>query len=104
VRRLAIFIRKSLLNGLQFAVFEPNDETLWLQIQLQVEDFMGNLFEQGAFAGADPNDAFFVKCDAETTTPEDQAAGFLNIVVGFAPVRPAEYIVVKLSQKVGEKA
>jgi phage tail sheath protein FI len=101
VRRMAIFLRLSIYNGVQFAVFEPNDQALWSALRLSIAAFMNGLFRQGAFAGLKAEDAFFVKCDHETTTPDDQAAGFVNVLVGFAPARPAEFVVVKLSQIAG---
>lgn len=100
VRRLAIFLRKSLYEGTQWAVFEPNAEPLWASLRTAVGAFMEQLFRQGAFAGRTSREAYFVKCDAETTRPEDQASGLVNLWVGFAALKPAEFIVVKLSQKV----
>src|SRR6185369_14318161 len=76
VRRMAIFLRKSIYNGIQFAVFEGNDEPLWASLRLTIGGFMDRLFRQGAFAGSTPKEAYFVKCDSETTTPSDQLAGF----------------------------
>ncbi|WP_372570751.1 phage tail sheath family protein [Ruegeria jejuensis] len=102
VRRIALFIEASLRNGLQFAVFEPNDAPLWSQIRLAAGSFMNGLFRQGAFAGNTATDAFFVKCDAETTTPTDQALGIVNVAVGFAPLRPAEFVVVTLQQRTAQ--
>lgn len=99
VRRTAIFIRLSIYNGIQWAVFEPNGEPLWQSLRTTIGGFMNILFRNGAFAGATSDQAYFVKVDAETTTPIDQAAGIVNILVGFAPLRPAEFVVVKLSQK-----
>jgi phage tail sheath protein FI len=99
VRRTAMFLRKSIFNGIQFAVFEPNDTQLWSTLRATVTAFMETQFRNGAFAGATSRDAYFVKVDAETTTPEDQAQGIVNILVGFAPLRPAEFVVVRLSQK-----
>lgn len=102
VRRLALFLEESLRRGLQFAVFEPNDAPLWGQIRLAAKSFMNGLFRQGAFAGNTSTDAFFVKCDAETTTPTDQALGIVRVLVGFAPVRPAEFVVISLQQKTAQ--
>lgn len=104
VRRTAIFLRKSIYNGIQWAVFEPNDEPLWQTLRATIGGFMETQFRNGAFAGATSKQAYFVKCDAETTTELDQAAGIVNIQVGFAPLRPAEFVVVTLSQKVGQQA
>jgi phage tail sheath protein FI len=102
VRRLTLFIEESLYRGLQFAVFEPNDERLWAQIRLAVTGFMNGLFRQGAFFGKTARDAFFVKVDSETTTPTDIDNGIVNVVVGFAPVKPAEFIIVTIQQKAGQ--
>ena len=99
VRRTAMFLRKSIYNGIQWAVFEPNDEDLWASLRATIGAFMNIQFRNGAFAGTSARDAYFVKVDAETTTEADQAAGIVNILVGFAPLRPAEFVVVKLSQK-----
>jgi phage tail sheath protein FI len=104
VRRMAIFLRVSLYRGIQWAVFEPNDEPLWSQIRLNLNSFMMTLFRQGAFQGATPSQAFFVKCDSETTTQDDIDLGVVNVLVGFAPLKPAEFVVVKISQKAGEAA
>jgi phage tail sheath protein FI len=104
VRRTAIFLRTSIYNGIQWAVFEPNDEPLWSQLRLTIGGFMEQLFRQGAFAGRTTREAFFVKCDAETTPELDQIAGIVNVSVGFAPLRPAEFVVVRLSQIVNQKA
>jgi len=97
-----LFIEESLMRGLQFAVFEPNDEPLWAQIRLATGAFMNGLFRKGAFAGATASDAYFVKADAETTTPTDQNLGVVNVLVGFAPLKPAEFIVLSLQQKAGQ--
>ena len=99
VRRTAIFLRTSIYNGIQWAVFEPNDEPLWASLRASIGAFMDTLFRNGAFAGRTSDQAYFVKVDAETTTEVDQAAGIVNIQVGFCPLRPAEFVVVKLSQK-----
>ncbi|MGB6145826.1 MAG: phage tail sheath subtilisin-like domain-containing protein, partial [Rhodanobacter sp.] len=102
VRRTALFIEESLYRGTQWVVFEPNDEPLWSQIRLNVGAFMQNLFRQGAFQGKTPNDAYFVKCDKETTTQNDINLGIVNIVVGFAPLKPAEFVVIQLQQMAGQ--
>jgi len=102
VRRTALFIEESLYRGLKWVVFEPNDEPLWAQIRLNVGAFMHNLFRQGAFQGASPREAYFVKCDASTTTQNDINLGIVNIVVGFAPLKPAEFVVIKLQQIAGQ--
>ena len=104
VRRTALFIEESLYRGTQWVVFEPNDAPLWAQIRLNVGAFMHNLFRQGAFQGTTPRDAYFVKCDKETTTQNDIDNGIVNIVVGFSPLKPAEFVVIKLQQIAGQIA
>lgn len=98
VRRLALYLEESLQRGTQWAVFEGNDETLWSQLRLSVGAFMQQLFRQGAFQGGSASEAYFVKCDAETTTPADRDRGVVNVVVGFAPLKPAEFVIIKLQQ------
>ena len=102
VRRLALYMEESLFRGLKWVVFEPNDAPLWSQIRLNVGAFMNNLFRQGAFQGASPRDAYFVKCNGETTTQNDIDNGIVNIVVGFAPLKPAEFVIIKLQQLAGQ--
>ncbi|MEF3274137.1 MAG: phage tail sheath subtilisin-like domain-containing protein [Chloroflexus sp.] len=102
VRRLALFIEETLYRNLQWVVFEPNDEPLWAQIRLNVGAFMQNLFRQGAFQGRSPREAYLVKCDRETTTQTDINMGVVNIVVGFAPLKPAEFVVIKIQQLAGQ--
>ncbi|MBI1868056.1 MAG: phage tail sheath family protein [Methylocystis sp.] len=104
VRRTALFIEESLLRGLQWAVFEPNDEPLWAQIRLNVGAFMQNLFRRGAFQGSTPREAYFVKCDRETTTQNDINLGVVNVIVGFAPLKPAEFVVISIQQIAGQIA
>ena len=104
VRRLALFLERSIYNGIQFAVFEPNDENLWASLRLNIGAFMLTQFRQGAFQGTTPAQAFFVKCDDETNPQSDIDAGIVNVLVGFAPVRPAEFVVIKISQKTGDLA
>jgi phage tail sheath protein FI len=102
VRRTALFLEESLYQGLKWVVFEPNDEPLWAQIRLNVGAFMHNLFRQGAFQGNTPSKAYLVKCDSETTTQNDVDLGIVNIVVGFAPLKPAEFVVLKIQQLAGQ--
>jgi phage tail sheath protein FI len=102
VRRVALYIEESLYRGTQWVVFEPNDEPLWAQIRLNVGSFMHGLFRQGAFQGASPKEAYFVKCDKETTIQDDINKGIVNILVGFAPLKPAEFVVIKIQQMAGE--
>jgi phage tail sheath protein FI len=101
VRRFTLFLEESLYRGTQFAVFEPNDEPLWAQLRLNVGVFMNDLFRQGAFAGRTPAEAYQVKCDAETTTQSDVNKGIVNILVKFAPLKPAEFVVLKIQQLAG---
>lgn len=102
VRRLALFIEESLYRGTQWVVFEPNDESLWSQIRLNLGAFMHDLFVKGAFQGKNPREAYFVKCDKESTTQNDINKGIVNIIVGFAPLKPAEFVVIKIQQIAGQ--
>ena len=102
VRRTALYLEESLFRGLKWVVFEPNDEPLWSQIRLNVGSFMHSLFRQGAFQGKSPREAYFVKCDGETTTQADIDRGIVNILVGFAPLKPAEFVVIKIQQIAGQ--
>lgn len=102
VRRLALFLEESLYRGTKWVVFEPNDEPLWAQIRLNVGAFMHSLFRQGAFQGRTPREAYLVKCDKETTTQDDINRGIVNILVGFAPLKPAEFVIIKIQQLAGQ--
>ena len=102
VRRMTLFLEQSLLASLRWVVFEPNDEPLWLAIRSSIEWFMLSLFNQGALQGTKPSDAFQVKCDSTTTTPDDQQLGIVNIIVAFAPLKPAEFVVIKIAQLAGQ--
>lgn len=102
VRRLALYIEESLFRGTQWVVFEPNDEPLWAQIRLNLTAFMQGLFRQGAFQGATPKEAYLVKCDHETTTQDDVNRGVVNILVGFAPLKPAEFVFIQIQQLAGQ--
>lgn len=102
VRRLASYLEQTLLRGTRWAVFEGNDAPLWSQLRLNIGAFLHQLFRQGAFAGRTPTDAYFVKCDADTTTQADIDAGVVNVRIGFAPVKPAEFVVIKLQQIAGQ--
>jgi phage tail sheath protein FI len=104
VRRTALYIEESLYRGTQWAVFEPNDEPLWSQLRLNIGVFMHGLFRQGAFQGQSPKEAYFVKCDSTTTTQADIDRGIVNIVVGFAPLKPAEFVVLYIQQMAGQLA
>lgn len=98
VRRFALFLEENLYRGTQWVVFEPNDEPLWAQIRLSVGTFMQDLFRQGAFQGASPQEAYYVRCDSTTTTQSDINRGIVNIEVGFAPLKPAEFVILKIQQ------
>jgi len=98
VRRMALFLEESLYRGTQWVVFEPNGEPLWDQLRLNVGAFMQALFRQGAFQGQTPHEAYFVKCDRETTSQNDVDLGRVNILVGFAPLKPAEFVLVRIQQ------
>jgi phage tail sheath protein FI len=98
VRRTALYIEESLYRGTQWVVFEPNDEPLWASIRLNVGAFMQSLFLKGAFQGTTPAQAYFVKCNSETTTQTDIDNGIVNILVGFAPLKPAEFVVIQIEQ------
>jgi Bacteriophage tail sheath protein len=102
VRRTALFLEETLYRGLKWVVFEPNDEPLWAQIRLNIGSFMHTLFRQGAFQGSTPGEAYLVKCDSETTTQADIDRGIVNILVGFAPLKPAEFVFVRIQQLAGQ--
>jgi phage tail sheath protein FI len=104
VRRTALFIEESLYRGTKWAVFEPNDVPLWAKIRISVGAFMSLLFQSGAFQGASQSEAFFVKCDEKTTSQDDIEKGILNILVGFAPLKPAEFVIIKIKQKAGHNS
>ncbi len=102
VRRTALFLEESLYRGTKWVVFEPNDEPLWAAIRLNVGSFMDSLFKKGAFQGVTATQAYFVKCDSETTTQQDIDSGIVNILVGFAPLKPAEFVVIQIEQLTGQ--
>jgi phage tail sheath protein FI len=102
VRRMALFLEQTLLANLGWVVFEPNDEPLWIAIRSTIESFMLGLFRQGAFQGAKPSEAFLVKCDEQTTTQADIDNGIVNIIVAFAPLKPAEFVIIKIAQLAGQ--
>lgn len=104
VRRMALFLEESLYRGLKWVVFEPNDEPLWAAIRLNVDAFMDTLFKKQAFQGTTASHAYFVKCDGETTTQTDIDLGIVNILVGFAPLKPAEFVVIQIEQLTGQAA
>ncbi|MCW3846507.1 phage tail sheath subtilisin-like domain-containing protein [Sphingomonas sp. LB-2] len=104
IRRTAYFIEETLYRATQWVVFEPNDEPLWAQIRLNIGAFMQGLFEQQAFQGKTPKEAYLVKCDRETNPQRDIDKGVVNIIVGFAPLKPAEFVLIKLQQLAGQVA
>jgi phage tail sheath protein FI len=99
VRRLALFLEETLYRSTQWVVFEPNDAPLWAQIRASIGAFMQDLFRRGAFQGTTPREAFFVRCDADTTTQYDIDRGIVNILVGFAPLKPAEFVMISIQQQ-----
>jgi uncharacterized protein len=103
IRRMALFLEQSLDAGLRWAVFEPNAAPLWSDIAVSIEVFMSGLFRQGAFQGTKPADAFFVKCDGQTTTQADIDNGIVNILIGFAPLKPAEFVIIKIAQMAAQR-
>ena len=102
VRRMALFIEQTLYANLTWAIFEGNSTPLWNALTQEVTAFMLSLFRQGAFAGDTPKTAFVVQCDSTTTTQQDINNGVVNILVGFAPLLPAEFVVVKIAQLAGQ--
>lgn len=102
IRRMALFLEVSLYQGTQWVVFEPNAEPLWGQIRLNVGTFLQGLFLQGAFQGTTPQQAYFVKCDSENNPQSSIDQGIVNILVGFAPLYPAEFVVIQIQQMAGQ--
>jgi phage tail-like protein len=103
LRRLDLFIDDSITHGLQWAVFEPNGPSLWERIRASVTDFLLGLFHQGALAGDKPEEAFFVRCDGSTMTQQEIDQGTVKLVVGFAPLRPAEFVVIGIGSFVKDQ-
>lgn len=97
-RRLTLFIEETLYRSTEWAVFMNNDASLWQALRVSIDTFMEGLYLKGAFDGATKNDAYSVKCDAETTTPADRARGIVNVEVGFQPVFPAEFVIINIRQ------
>lgn len=104
VRRLYLFLERSLDRGLQWTVFEPNGEPLWAQIRLSVSSFMNHLFRRGAFAGTSSREAYFVKCGRETMTEAGICNGRVVLLVGFAPLKPAEFVILRLVLQTAESS
>jgi phage tail sheath protein FI len=103
VRRLALYIEESVYRGLQWAAFEPNDQALWTRVRAQIESFLITLWRQGAFPANKPEEAFFVRCGPDTMTQDDIDNGRLNVMVGIAPVRPAEFVLIRIGQWVSKE-
>lgn len=101
VRRLFLFLEESLDQGTQWVVFEPNDEPLWARVRQSVTNFLTRVWRDGALQGATPEEAFFVKCDRTTMTQDDIDNGRLIMIIGVAPVKPAEFVIIRIGQKVG---
>ena len=101
VRRCALFLESSIAEGLKWVAFEPNEEPTWAKIRSSARGFLNSLFRQGAFLGQKPSEAFFVKCDQETTTNADVVQGILNVLIGFAPLKPAEFVIIRIQLKTG---
>ena len=101
VRRTALFLEHSLVRGLQWARLEPNDERLWARLRAEAGGFLDGLLRDGAFTGSTSRDAYFVRCDVDTNTQEDLAAGVAHLVVGFAPLRAAEFSTLDLRLATG---
>lgn len=104
VRRLALYIESWLVQSLQWAVFEPNDPRLWAAVRRQAATFMDGLWRQGALTGATSGEAWFVTCDATTTTPTDIDSGVFGVMVGFAPIKPAEFVIVTVRHMAGQSS
>jgi phage tail sheath protein FI len=101
VRRLFNFVSESIMEGTQWSVFEPNDEHLWMSLRISVSNFLTNVWRTGALFGSTPAEAFYVKCDAETNPPDVIEAGQVVCEVGISPVKPAEFVIFRLSQWTG---
>lgn len=99
VRRLFIYVEQSLKNSLQWVVFEPNDQALWSAVTRDVDAFLTTLWNQGGLFGATAQEAFFVTCDASNNPPETRMLGQLYIDIGLAPVYPAEFVIIRITQK-----
>jgi uncharacterized protein len=102
VRRMALFLEQTLYANLKWVIFEPNATPLWSAITMSINAFMLGLFKQGAFQGDTPSQAFSVQCDSQTTTQADIDSGIVNIVVGFAPLQPAEFVIITIAQLAGQ--
>lgn len=101
VRRLFNMVEKSIENGTQWVVFEPNDPFLWFRVQRDVSAFLTTIWSSGALFGSSPGQAFYVKCDAELNPPESRDLGRLIVEIGMCPVKPAEFVIFRISQWAG---
>jgi phage tail sheath protein FI len=101
VRRLFLFLEESIDEGTQWVVFEPNDPKLWARVRATVTEFLTRVWKDGALFGKAPEEAFFVKCDETTMTQDDRNNGRLIILIGVAPVRPAEFVIFRIAQLTG---
>jgi phage tail sheath protein FI len=99
---VALFLEQTFYANLKWVIFEPNDEPLWTAITMSINAFMLGLFKQGAFQGSKPSEAFSVQCNRQTTTQADINSGIVNIVVGFAPLKPAEFVIITIAQLAGQ--
>jgi phage tail sheath protein FI len=97
-RRLLIFIERSIDRGTQWVAFDPNAPATWVAVTRSVSEFLTALWRKGALVGRKPQDAFFVRCDRTTMTPDDIANGRLICEIGLAPVRPAEFVIIRIGQ------
>ena len=104
LERFKLYLEESVIQQTQWVVFEPNDEVLWEMLRLEVGAYLNDLFLEGAFKGRSRNEAYFVKCDGETTTQADIDKGIVNIVVGFAPLEPAEFVIISIQQLTGQSS
>ena len=98
VRRIFLFVEESIDEGTQWVVFEPNDQTTWDRVTRTVSNFLTGLWRDGALFGATPDQAFYVKCDTETNPPDSIALGKLVCEIGIAPVKPAEFVIFRVTQ------
>jgi phage tail sheath protein FI len=102
IRRLLDYLQQSIEEGTQFAVFEPNDEPLWGSVRRSVEDFLRTVWRNGSLEGRTVDEAYFVRCDRSTMTQDDLDNGRLVFLVGVAPVKPAEFEILRFSQPTGD--
>jgi phage tail sheath protein FI len=104
VRRLFLFLEESIDEGTQWVVFEPNDEKLWARVRQTITQFLTRVWKDGALMGTTPEEAFFVKCDRTTMTQDDLDNGRLIVLIGVAPVKPAEFVIFRIAQWTGGSA